>query len=202
MKNFKKLLIFSLMLTLASQGYSQTFGIKGGLNFKNMIVGDWKTEMETGFNLGATVEFPINKMFVFGTGLSLSNKGAKVTYEGDPTTYKLTYLDVPLTCKVKFAMGGMNLYGLFGPYIGFGLGGQYYDGQTDTKIQWQTSSITEYYFLKRLDYGLNIGTGVEFGAIEVGLNYGFGLADIAGFDEDKIYNRVLSLSIGYTFGKK
>ncbi|HZK95253.1 MAG TPA: porin family protein [Prolixibacteraceae bacterium] len=227
MKNFGTLLIFALMLTMTSEGYSQIFGVKGGLNLANMQakddIGNLDTKMITGFNLGATAEFPLSKMFSFETGLQLSTKGTKRTESspnGIDTDYKaqLTYLDIPLTAKATFDVSGVKLYGVFGPYIGIGLGGQTYEDGEGTKIKWGSYQGTgELDFddkgnpiwddsddFKRLDYGLIIGAGVEIKAIQIGLTYGLGLANISPDTSDgtKVSNRVLGISVGYKFGKK
>ena len=206
MRNLKKAFIFALMLTLSYQGNSQTFGIKGGLNFANMtvkdFVGNFDTKMLTRLNLGLTTEFGADKKLSFETGAFLSMKGAKQNYGTGEGSYKITYLDIPLMAKLKFNTEGVKFYGKFGPYLGIGLGGQMYDNGAGTKIQWGTSETGSAEYLKKMDYGINIGTGVEFGVVDMGLTYGMGLANISGMGDDtKIFNRVLSLSVGYKFGK-
>lgn len=228
MRKLKTLLIFALMLAMTSEGYSQIFGVKGGLNLANMLVkdeGKIDTKMITGFNLGATAEFPITEMFSFETGLQLSTKGTKRTINlSSHNDYiyeykaKLTYLDIPLTAKATFDVSGVKLYGVFGPYIGIGLGGQTYEDGEGTKIKWGSYQGTdeldfddngnliydESDDFKRLDYGLIIGAGVELKAIQIGLTYGLGLANISPDTSDgiKVSNRVLGISVGYRFGKK
>ena len=56
--------------------------------------------------------------------------------------------------------------------------------------------------LKRLDYGLTMGVGVEINSIQIGITYGLGLANISTYVEydSKINNRVLGISVGYFFG--
>ena len=209
MKKFKLLLAAALILIFASEAYCQTFGIKAGLNLANMLAkdatGNFDTKTLTGFHLGATAEFPVSEQFSFETGLLLSTKGSKENY-GDLNTdgkYTITYLDIPLTPKVTIKANGIKYYGLLGPYLGIGLGGQVYMAGAGTKIKWGSSVNSNGEYLKQLDYGLNIGAGVEVNAIQVGLTYGLGLANISGFaDDTKIYNRVLSLSVGYRFGKE
>ena len=206
MRNLKKTFIFALMLTMSYQSYSQTFGIKGGLNFANMLakdaIGNFDTKMLTRMNLGVTAEFGADEKFSFETGALLSFKGAKEDYGTAEGSYKITYLDIPLMAKLKFNSDEAKFYGKFGPYLGIGLSGQSYDAGEGTKIKWGTSEDGSSEYLKKLDYGISIGAGVELGAIDFGLTYSLGLANISGMGDDtKIYNRVLSLSVGYKFGK-
>lgn len=221
MKNFGTLLIFAIMFTLTTESYAQTFGVKGGLNLSNMHMKDNdetyddNNKISPGFHLGATAEFPITEMFSFETGLLLSNKGTKASskeeWNGETYEYKekanLFYLDIPLTAKATYDLSGTKIYGVFGPYLGIGLSGKYkYEetGSTTTTqdVKWGQSSSDD--DLKRFDYGLIFGTGVEIKTIQIGLSYGIGLANISSNFSNgmKIKNRVLEISAGYKFGGK
>jgi outer membrane protein W len=221
MKNFGTLLIFAFMFTLVTQGYTQTFGVKAGLNLSNMHskdnndTYDDNAKMNPGFHLGATAEFPLTEMFSFETGLMLSTKGTmesyKDTYSGNTYESKvklnLFYLDIPLTAKASYDIGGAKIYGAFGPYLGVGLSGKIKSevtGETATTedVKWGSSSSNDY--LKRFDYGMIIGAGAEIKAIQIGLSYGLGLANISSDFSDgmMIKNRVLEISVGYKFGGK
>ena len=59
------------------------------------------------------------------------------------------------------------------------------------------------YDLKRFDFGLTFGAGIEINSIQIGLSYGFGLANISPVTDNgmKICNRVLAISAGYKFGE-
>lgn len=214
MKNLIGLFVFVLVLTMASESFAQRFGLKGGLNLANMLVKDddktYSDDLKTspGFHLGATAEFPITEMFSFETGLLLSTTGFKATGEDYEDKLSLLYLDIPLTGKASYDMGGIKLYGVFGPYLGMGLFGIYkseetYEGETEKDyetINWGSDEAESDY--KRLDFGITLGAGVEINAIQLGLSYNLGLANISPDTEDgfKINNRVLALSVGYKFG--
>lgn len=215
MKNFMKLLILALSLTMASQSFAQTFGVKAGLNLsKVQIHGATKKyiKISPGFNLGATAEFPITGIFSFETGLFLTTKGYKMKVEtpDEHGTGKvnLYYLEIPLTGKALFDIGSINIYGTFGPYIGMGITGKVktestYLGvteKTNDNIKWGTDKETDQ--LKRLDYGLVIGTGVEFKSFQIGLSYDLGLANISTQSDHKLTNQVLGISVGCKFGGK
>ncbi len=218
MKNLIKLSIVVLLLSIGSDSFAQTFGIKAGLNLSNFRIKDDDDtlsddfKMNSGFHIGPTVEFPINELFSFESGLLLSTKGFKVSDKGthlDETfDYKqklnLLYLDVPLTAKATYDIGGAKIYGTFGPYIGTGLSGKAKyeaDGHTnEDDINFGSDEDDD--DLKRLDYGLTAGAGIVFNAIQIGITYGLGLANISNNTDDgyKINNRVLGFSVGYKFG--
>ena len=224
MKNLLKLLIVVIGFTMTTESYAQTFGVKAGLNLSNMLVEDDDDtysddfKVNPGFHVGATAEFPITELFSFETGLLLSTKGFKVseeeTFMGETVKYEsklnLIYLDIPLTAKASFDLGGARIYGVFGPYIGMGLSGKNKFeitamGETETEEEdIKLGSDEDEDDVKRLDFGLTMGAGVEISSIQIGLSYGLGLANISPYTDggSKISNRVLGISVGYKFGRK
>jgi hypothetical protein len=217
MKNLLKLCFIVAILALSAKSFSQTFGVKAGLNLSNIVMKDNTDRydddfnMKPGFHLGGTVEFPINKTFTFEPGLLLSTKGVKETYSESgydySNTLNLYYLDIPLTGKAYFNVGSIKIYGAFGPYLAIGLSGKSktqetgFSDQTHT-ISWGSDSEND--DLKRLDLGLIFGAGVEISSFEIGLAYNLGLKNISSYTGDgfKVNNRVLAISFGYKFGGK
>jgi len=219
-----KMLIVIIAITMAKESYAQIFGIRAGLNLSNMLDKDDEGtnsndfKMKPGFNVGPTVEFPINEMVSFESGLLLSTKGFKYDEKGTDggETYEynvksnLLYLDIPLTAKAHFDVKAAKIYGAFGPYIGIGLSGKVKSedtsmGQTDKSdetIKWGSDKEND--DLKRLDYGLTLGAGVLINSIQIGLSYDLGLANISAYTDGgaKTSNRVLALSVGYKLAGK
>jgi len=169
----------------------------------------------SGFHIGLIAEFPIIEKFSFETGIIMSTKGFKVSesttsignsiYNFD-STMNLFYLEVPLAGKASYDVGGAKIYGVFGPYLGLGLSGRVKmesTGEPTEKqnVKWGSGSNDD---VKRLDYGLIIGAGVEIQSILLRLSYSYGLANIISDSslDTKSQNRVLSLSVGYKFGSK
>jgi len=220
MKYLVKLFVVVIAFTMATDElFAQNFGLKGGLNLSNMLMKDDDDtysddlKMKPGFHVGATAEFPLSEIFSFETGLLLSTKGFKMSESEEEISMEvkmnLLYLDIPLTAKTTYDLGGPKIYGVFGPYVGMGLSGKSkievtYDGETETEeedIEWGSDKEKD---LKRLDFGLTMGAGVEIKSFQIGLTYNLGLANISP-DTDgglKINNRVLALTVGYKFGGK
>ena len=197
--------------------------VKGGLNFSSMLLkGDESTigtdiKSKPGFNVGITAEYPVFGLVVFETGMLFLTEGAKSssenTYSGGiyktNTTLNLLYLEIPLTAKTYFNVGQSKIFGAFGPYIGLGLIGKskgeiILPGETnsyDRDINWGSGQGDE---IKRLDYGLTAGAGIEISNIQIGLSYNLGLANISTITDNglKLKNRVLGLSVGYKFRRK
>lgn len=203
------------MLGMSANSSAQPlYGFKGGFNFANMLViedynsygDDYK--MNLGFNAGLIAGFQLNELFSVETGIFLSERGYKTVIKGNDyrNTIKLTlfYIDVPLTLKRYFNMSGRKLYGLMGPYLGRGLyaitkdiirsDGNY---EKDTqKIKWGPDGD-----LKRYDFGLSIGTGIEIEVFHFELMYNLGLVNISNSTEygNKMNHRTLALWAGYWF---
>ena len=218
MKNLITLFVLALalVLTMTAESFAQSFGVKAGLNLSTMLSkNDKRTfsddfKMKPGFHIGVTAEFPIDEMFSFETGLLLSTKGYKISKEDYKQKVNINYLDIPLTGKASFDIADTKVYGLFGPYIGMGLSGKLKFeeidfGETHTgedNIDW--GSDKELSDMKRLDFGITVGVGVEINSFQIGLSYNLGLANISPSTDggSKVNNRVLGLSVGYKFGKK
>lgn len=75
-------------------------------------------------------------------------------------------------------------------------------GPNEDKVVW--GSDAEESDFKRLDFGLIMGAGVEIKAIQIGLSYDLGLANITPDTDNgnKVHNRILALSVAYKFGGK
>lgn len=222
MKNLIKLLILVFAFSAATETIAQTFGVKAGLNLSNMLVKDDDDtysddfKMKPGFHVGVTAEFPFSDMVSFETGLLLSTKGYKISEEesimGETLKFEgkanLLYIDIPLTAKATFDVGGAKLYGTFGPYLGFGLSGKYKSevsggGESETEeedVKWGSGDDDD---LKRLDFGLTIGAGLALNAIEVGVSYNLGLANVSPYSDGgyKENHRVIGVSVAYKFGR-
>ena len=219
MKNTTKFLLVIMISLIGFQSYAQSFGVKGGLNLANLLDKDdddtWSNDykMNMGFHIGATMNYPFTDAFSLETGLLLDTKGFKYEEEAYGAEVKLKgnlyYIDIPITLKASYDIGNnLVMYGTFGPYIGMGLSGKLkievkYEGDTETeeeKIIWGNDEEED--DLKRFDFGLAFGGGVEISAIQIGVSYDLGLANISPYTDDGtiIQNRVLKFSVGYKFG--
>jgi hypothetical protein len=193
----------------------QIIGVKAGLNLSNMIFKTYGNglDIRPGFHLGSTIEFPTNDFYSFEMGLILSTKGFKISDKVDQYEYQqklnLLYFEIPLTAKVAGDIGFGKIYGNLGPYIGWGISGKWkykesQNGETTISSQNISWGSTSGFDLKRFDYGLTIGAGIEVKTILFNLSYGLGLANIASYAEggNIVKNRLLQVSVGYKLGGK
>lgn len=197
-------IIFALFVQIAN---AQTFGVKGGVNFANVSFSgsgmDVSPKSITGFHIGAVADFQLKESLHFNTGLLYSGKGFKMDYSDGETSVSMTesfnYLDIPLNLAYLFPIN--DKYDVFiqaGPYLAYALSGKDKVGSETSNIDFKENGM------KRFDYGLGIGGGVQFGAIVASLNYQLGLANLNDDStmDAKLKNKVFQVSLAYMFGGK
>jgi hypothetical protein len=219
----KKIIITCLLLVSLLGVKAQKINVKTGLNLATIFaenndeIASSDFETNPGLSIGVNIEFPINKIFAFETGMQFSMEGTQINekkemiYGGLSTSVSadidldLYYMNVPLNAKVYLTNSKVKVFGLFGAYLGVGIYGNYEsnisilgDSKTEnTKIKWGDDSENDNF--RRFDYGLNIGAGSEFNRFLFCVNYNYGLANISPYVKNgsTINNRVLTFSIGY-----
>jgi len=192
--NVRKITILSvsIVVTLLATSLENTVfgqaraGIKAGLNVSNLYIDDLDDEnARYGFNIGlfgqvlASETFAIQPELLYSTkGSKAFYKGSKAFYEGivDQTVkYNINYLDLPVLAVFKL---GESAEIHVGPYASYLLNANItYSGDIingDDEIDRD--------HLKSFDYGLVGGFGLNFGAVQVGARYNYGLAKIADSD--------------------
>ena len=177
------LFLFSCVLCITSvQAQDARMGIKGGLNVTNLYLEDVNDEnARFGFNLGLYGQILSSDVFAIQPELLFSTKGAKWEYTGalDQTIdFNTNYLDLPVLAVIKL---GKSAEIHAGPYAGYLLSAKIkYDGDFANG----TDNIDRD-DLNTIDYGLVGGFGLNFGAMQVGARYNYGLAKIANSDGAK-----------------
>lgn len=218
----KLLSLLSLLLIFTIQGISQNnmrFGILAGANLQTITGKDFEgkkleNDMIVGFHAGLNVQIPLAPQFYLQPGLMFSTKGGKNSEDGFTSTYKLSYLELPINFVYKGALGnGYFLIG-FGPYLGYAVMGKSIgegDGQTvesDIEFKNEVSESDPFTnsYLKAMDVGANVFAGYEMGnGIFVQLNTQLGLVEINPTDkriendETSLKNTGFGLSLGFRF---
>ncbi len=195
----KKLMLILLIGFGVLSANAQKFGVKAGLNFANAnydVSGlSLSTSSLLGLQLGVVGEFPLSQDLYFNTGLLYSQKGLKMDLAGVEVKFPINYLEVPFNLEYKYDLGGPVFFAQAGPYIGVGLSAKAKSGDSDEDFDFGDGDDE----LKRFDFGLNVGTGVEINALQFGIHYGLGLVDITNSGDEKMKNGVFSVSVGYFF---
>jgi hypothetical protein len=226
----RKLMTMAVLSAIAISTKAQ-FYVQGGLNLANITkTASGNTESNNllpTFNVGVMSRFGLSSVFDLEAGALLTGKGSKAeTYFTSATDdnyvkskFNPMYVEVPLNVVFKIPLAEKSKAHIFvhaGPYIAVGVFGK---SKTDSKVLGVSSSSSRniafsnddpftseqddasYDKLKRFDYGLNGGAGVDFGKFILKANYGYGLAKIGSTQgnntaDDKNKFRTFSISAG------
>ncbi|MEP6616949.1 MAG: outer membrane beta-barrel protein, partial [Ginsengibacter sp.] len=133
------------------------------------------------------------------------------------TKFNPLYVEVPLNLVVRVPLEKkINLFFHAGPYAAIGIAGKSKTeskifglaGSSESDIQFSNDNpLTSqqedagYNKLKRFDFGLNLGGGLDLKKVLIKLNYGFGLTKINSTQsnnssDDKNKYRTASISLG------
>jgi hypothetical protein len=221
MSNFIFTCILALFATaLQAQSGRTSFGILGGVNFQNIYGKDFQgndldNDLVTGFHVGVNAQIPIASEFYFQPGLLFSTKGSKGTENAFTTTYRLSYIEMPLNLVYKGALGNGFVMVGFGPYIGYGIQGRVKQegsgsSSLDSDVVFKNSvgnsdPLTTPYF-RAFDVGGNVFAGYEWvNGIFMQLNSQLGMVEINPDDnrlpgnKTSLKNIGFGLSLGYRF---
>ncbi len=223
----KKILIITAVAAMTVIGANAQMYIQGGVNFANITrTNDGQTEknnMLTSFNAGFMSRFGLSKLFDLESGILLTGRGsrAETDFNGGTdyvkSTFNPLYLEVPLNAVVRVPIAmGSHLFFHAGPYIAVGIAGK---SKTESKVGPLVSTSTSnikfsnddpftskqddaaYDKLKRFDFGMNLGGGLQFKHLILKANYGLGLSKINSTESNNTVNdknkyRTVSLSVG------
>lgn len=230
MKKTISLVVLAMLLAVSTNSFAQlTFGVKAGFNLANI---NPETELPSGFerssrlsiNFGGIVNYGISENLFIESGLFLSGKGYKLKWtdqQGQGTvtttmTFSPLYLEIPITAMYSLDLKPMKLQFFAGPYLGFGIGGKIYTdyegaGTLPSGYKLPDNKSESINFgsddanddMKMMDFGINVGAGINYNNILFRLQYGLGLANLStSSDSNKGFkNNVIGISFGYMFGK-
>ncbi len=120
----KKVFILAIGVLFAGAAEAQTFGIKGGVNFSNIIKTndrDFNTEFKPGLNAGLFLDIPVVKGLDFSPELMFSQKGYKTmgtSLLGGANEYSVTtnFIEIPILAKISPS----NKFSIYaGPQVSF-----------------------------------------------------------------------------------
>ncbi len=226
--------VFGMLICAAAamNADAQLFYAQGGVNLANISSkanGDVEDNaMLTTFNAGLMGRFGLSKVVDLESGILLSGRGSKAeTYFNGGADYVKSkfnplYIEVPLNLVVNVPLATNS--GLFfnaGPYAAIGIGGKskleskvgplLSESENDIKFSDDDPFTSEqddaaYDKLKRFDFGVNVGAGLDLNKIILKANYGLGLTEINSIEsinssDDKNKYRTFSVSVGIPLGR-
>ena len=228
----KLLLATGILLAIAQTGNAQKIYVQGGLNLANITnTNDGQTEKNNvlaSFNAGILGRYGLLPNLSLESGILFTGHGSKAeTYFFTNNYYVKSkfnpyYIQVPLNAVFKVPIQkGINIFFNAGPYAAIGITGK---SKQEARLGPFITSTTDnikfsnddpftsqqddaaYNKLKRVDFGLNFGGGIDFGPVMVKVNYGLGLTRInstesSNNENDRNKYRTLSISLGVPLGK-
>lgn len=151
-------------------------GLRAGLNFSNMYVGDDLTtnKMKVSYHVGLFAKFPITRGFSIQPELLYSNKGSKLDFGQQNGEYRfnLNYIELPVLLAFNV---GENFHINVGPYVG-------YLAKADVTLLKNgdfddLTDINENAF-NRWDFGGTAGVGFDINKFTIGARYNLGFTEL------------------------
>ncbi len=169
------------------------YGFKGGVNFSNMATDGLDTESFTSFHLGTVLEAMFSEKIGVQPEIVYSFQGFKTKEIDGDSTYKLSYINMPIMLKYYINTG---LVLEAGPQIGFLHTAKII---TESNGNSDTEDIKE--GLRSNDFCLNFGVGYQLkNGWNLGARYNWGISNIVKDQLNQNFkNRVIQVSIGYLF---
>lgn len=199
-----------------------SFGVRSGVNFskwegKDLQVIEDLLDKTQGYvvtkgtitlHTGGYVHIPISKVFSFEPGIEYSKKGYSLKGDFQIPVLKYFginlraqvqshYIDMPLTLKAN-VYKGFQVYA--GPQVSYLVRSTLNAklGVLGISIFNRGFGITERF--NKLDMGLTGGVGYAFdNGLNIQAGYDYGLSKLDKNDNYDVYNRVIKVSVGYTF---
>lgn len=191
----KRIFIVAFLAVYISNTNAQDvrFGVKAGVNYSDVASDEFDNEPLTSFHLGGAMEALYSEKISLQTEILYSEQGFKTEDANEQTTYKLSYLNVPV--MVKYFVTKVLILEA-GPQIGFLNTAKII---TESEGNSSTTDIKE--GLRSNDLCLNVGIGYQLkNGWNIGARYNWGISNIAKDQlNQNLKNRVLQLSIGYLF---
>ncbi|MFZ1785552.1 MAG: porin family protein [Ferruginibacter sp.] len=219
-KIFVSILSCFLLINVARAQVS--FGIRAGANFAKWQGDDLQviedlldktdgylvTRGKTGYHVGGYVRIPISSRFSFEPALQYSKKGYSINGDFQIPALKSLginvgarvqshYIDIPLVLKANVAKG-LQIYA--GPQVSYMVRSTLNAklGVLGISIFNRGIGITERF--NKIDMGLTGGLGYEFdNGLNIQAGYDYGLTKLDKNDNWDAYNRVIKVSVGFTF---
>mgnify|MGYP001103303261 CR=1 FL=1 len=212
----KTIIILFTFLLIALNANAQKFMLQAGINGSGWIEKTDNYENDDlvyipRFHAGVLVDFQMKEHLDMQTGLVFTNRGYRYKLEIPDSSYRylettnIYYLDIPLLFKLHTEVGNAKLFAVAGGYVGFGLKALYQERLYDNNDFYRSNYFIEFGEdkndnLKRTDYGLVGGLGLEFSDRHIiQFSAEFGLANLSPLDDNGYMekNRVFKLSYNF-----
>ncbi|WP_410222424.1 porin family protein [Pedobacter sp.] len=218
---FTFLSIGAFAQTNKMSGNDARFGVKAGVNLSSLKYSgenagqlDQYSKNIVGFNVTAYGDFGVANNFFIQPGISLQNKGGKIEGNIFGGTGKIEQnvmaIEVPVNAVLRIPTGDVGAFQISaGPYAAFNISGKYKNSVTgssstisgDRDMNFGSKNSDD---MSSMDFGANFGLGYRIASgFSIGANYGLGLSNLIPSNQksndNKVSNRVLGFTVGYSF---
>lgn len=191
---------------LQAQSAANTAGVKGGLNWSNLLANGEDVNDENarlGFNVGVFGRVAPSDALGLQAEMLYSTKGTTVVYDGlidQEVSINLAYLDLPVFLAIRLA-DVLEVHA--GGYAGYLLASNV---STNGDLGDGSDDLDKDNF-KSLDLGLLAGVGINAGPAQIGIRYNYGLVELADSDGARFFlgdarNSVAQLYVAFGLGGK
>jgi Outer membrane protein beta-barrel domain len=215
-------LVIASFIILTNSNAQISYGVLAGVNIANwqgdalnsvnsvvdLSNGFIGTKSRTGISIGGYVNIPVTEQISFEPGLYYSQKGYAM--QGDlkidalkflgvnaKAKVEANYIDVPLLIKAEVAKGLM-VYA--GPQLSYLTKSSLHVTTSVLGISLLNKRADLTNNFNRMDVGIAGGVGYQFdNGFNIKAGYDYGLSKLDKNDNFKAYNRVIKLSVGFSF---
>ncbi|MDR2424843.1 MAG: PorT family protein [Prevotellaceae bacterium] len=185
------------------------YGVKAGGTLSNVfmsIEGQKESgNMKIGVQAGGLLEYSFSESFALQPELLYVLNGTSDKEEGVEMTMSFHNIQLPINLKYKIGADNLKFYATAGPYLGYIAAGRAKASTSANGVNASASMdifatpLKEELQLKRFDFGVGVGLGVEISKMLIGVGYQFGLANLTGATGASLKTGTFNLSIGYFF---
>ncbi|MFK8007432.1 MAG: porin family protein [Saprospiraceae bacterium] len=201
MKFLRNIIIIIFFSSLSFNSFGQKIGLKLGVNsFRLKMSSEDRNSFthktkQVNLHIGLTAEFKFGNKFSIQPGLLFSKKNVRFKENRDPgyeyqSDYSPTFMEIPLSFKYYVISEKSKIYIFAGPYVSFGIGGAIKIQEQDRPDPinmpqtFSFSTLEEYDIwgdddrLKKLDYGVSFGVGIDINNFEIEVFNNIGIPQI------------------------
>jgi len=180
-----------------AQQYDYTrFGITGGVTSSSSKIKNVDTKSISMYHIGIALEMPLGAGFAIQPellyqvkGLSLDKWGGSTASQiGEAFETKVGYLELPVQIQWGPDLVAFRPYGFLEPFVGYRLT-QSSEGVADT--------ISDH--LKKVEYGLSLGAGIDIWKLQVSAKYFWNFGGIYDSDLSNTAETITGLKDSNTF---
>lgn len=178
MKKIYAVIILLVAIVVAQPAQAQVnIGLRGGLNISNMSLNKdvFDVSNRAGFFIGPSLKLGFGSI---GADISAlyDQREAKVNDE----TIKQKNIVIPVNVRFNMGLGAASVFLAAGPQFGFNIG--------DKEFKWKKENVENTFQLKKSNFSVNVGGGVHFGKLDVGVTYNIAVGKTADVDAEGAWN--------------